>query len=182
MRALSSFLVVACLPCVITLKVRPPPNRPPSLPRRQVLQTAAAAAVAGIATGAPAWAEPPTELVWPTELAPELVWQPKSANAPRAAKTSYQPTFVTYLARFLLNYDRSSAGWWRAQASGLPVSLDRKGLKAIRYKQFGQFSESVEVGLQNYQGRQGVRNLFSLLRSRYGTSPQGKVQLALVRI
>ena len=177
-----------CLQCATAMTVRPPPPRPPlSLPRRQVLQTAAAA-VAGMALGAPALAADTAssapeykELVegW-NSGEQELVWAPKSANAPRVAKTSYQPTFVTYLARFLLNYDRSSAGWWRAQASGLPVTLDKKGLKAIRYKQFGQFSESVDVGLQNYQGKQGVRNLFSLLRSRYGTSPQGKVQLALV--
>ena len=60
------------------------------------------------------------------------------------------------------------------------MSLDRQSLKTIREKQFGQFSESVEVGLQNYQGQNGVRSLFSLLRSRYGTTAAAKVQLALL--
>ena len=65
-------------------------------------------------------------------------------------------------------------------ARGLPVTLSRDELRAIRSKQFGQFSESVEVGLQNYQGMAGVRSLFSVPRSRYGTTAAAKVQLALL--
>ena len=68
---------------------------------------------------------------------------------------------MTYLARFLLNYDKGSAGWWSDQLRGLPLDLERSSLRSIRERQFGQFSESVEVGLQKYQGRDGVRQLFS---------------------
>ena len=64
--------------------------------------------------------------------------------------------------------------------AGLPLSQQPQQLKTIRERQFGQFSESVEVGLQRYQGKAGVRSLFSYLRSRYGTSPQAKLQLALL--
>lgn len=94
--------------------------------------------------------------------------------------TSYQPTFITYLSRFLLNYDRSSADWWRGQLRGVPLSLEREQLRSIRERQFGQFSASVEVGLQKYQGKAGVRSLFSFLRFRYGETKQAKLQLALL--
>ena len=109
-----------------------------------------------------------------------MLWIPKADAPVKAVITSYQPTFVTYLSRFLLNYDRSSATWWRDQLRNVPVSLGRQQLSSIREKQFGQFSESVEVGLQTYQGKDGVRSLFNFLRYRYGTSGQAKLQLALL--
>ena len=142
--------------------------------RRTALQTAAAAAL--VATVPPARA---SEL---GQLDGGMVWIPKSEAPAKAARitTSYQPTFITYLSRFLLNYDRTSANWWRNQLAGLPLSQQPQQLKTIRERQFGQFSESVEVGLQRYQGKAGVRSLFSYLRSRYGTSPQAKLQLALL--
>lgn len=108
-----------------------------------------------------------------------MVYIPKS-DVPKVVKTSYQPTFITYLSRFLLNYDRSSADWWRGQLRGVPLSLEREQLRSIRERQFGEFSESVEVGLQKYQGKAGVRSLFSFLRYRYGSSGQAKLQLALL--
>ena len=109
-----------------------------------------------------------------------MVWIPKAEAPARAVVTSYQPTFITYLSRFLLNYDSSSANWWRDQLRSIPLSLERQQLTALRERQFGQFSESVEVGLQRYQGKAGVRALFSFLKSRYGSSPAAKLQLALL--
>lgn len=107
-----------------------------------------------------------------------MLWIPKAQACTK--KTSFQPLFITYLSRFLLNYDKSSATWWRNQLQDLPLSLERDKLSSIREEQFGQFSESVEVGLQKYQGKAGVRALFSFLRSRYGKSVQAKLQLALL--
>ncbi|KOO32382.1 hypothetical protein Ctob_002315 [Chrysochromulina tobinii] len=109
-----------------------------------------------------------------------LEWEPRSSIPRLTEKTSYQPRFITYLARFLLNFDRGSAAWWAEQSRQLPVGLNREALRAVRERQFGQFSESVEVGLVRYQGQQGVRVLFSLMRSRYGKTPLAKVQLALL--
>ena len=106
-----------------------------------------------------------------------MVWVPKGTV--KVVKTSYQPTFITYLSRFLLNYDKSSANWWRSQLRDLPLNLKREQLSSIRKQQFGQFSESVEVGLQRYEGKAGVRSLFSFLRTRYGTTAQAKLQLTL---
>jgi len=145
----------------------------PAVNRRTVLQTAAVATAGALAPSV-AFAES------------DLVWQPLSQAPVKVAKTSYQPVFVTYLARFLLNFDKGSAGWFADQMGDLPLSLDSReqlslsALRSIRERQFGQFSESVEVGLQKFQGRTGVRQLFSVLRSRYGSTTQAKLQLALL--
>ena len=147
----------------------PAPSR---LDRRTALQTAAAA-LAVVAA-------PPVRAAEDLVDGGGLVWAPRSTAPAKAVKTSYQPTFVTYLSRFLLNYDLSSANWFRDQLRSLPLTLEREQLRSLREKQFGQFSESVEVGLQRYQGKAGVRALFSFLRSRYGTSAQARLQLALL--
>lgn len=107
------------------------------------------------------------------------MWEPRG-ELPARVNSSYKPAFITYLARFLLNFDSGSAQWWDTQARGLPVDMSRVDLLKTRQRQFGQFSESVEVGLLRYQGKAGVRELFSLLRSRYGVSREGKLQLALL--
>ena len=105
--------------------------------RRTALQTAGVAGVATLAaSGAP--------LAQATELDGGMLYV-KAAEVKKVT-TSYQPTFITYLSRFLLNYDRSSADWWRGQLRGVPLSLEREQLRSIRERQFGQFSASVEVG------------------------------------
>jgi len=157
--------------CRCQPEISPSQKASSQLPRRQMLQAAALSTAGLLAAGVPTKS---------AAVPYELVWQPRSSTPVGSVRTSYAPTFITYLARFLLNYDRGSAGWWVDQARGLPVSLDRSALKSIREKQFGQFSESIEVGLQKYQGKHGVVALFTVLRNRYGTSPRGKVQLALL--
>ena len=131
--------------------------------RRTALQTAGMATLA--ASGAP--------LAQATELDGGMLYV--KADQVSKVTTSFQPTFITYLSRFLLNYDQSSADWWRGQLRGVPLSLEREQLRSIRERQFGQFSASVEVGLQKYQGRKGVRSLFSFLNFRYGQTRQAKL-------
>ena len=59
--------------------------------------------------------------------------------------------------------------------------LAGRQLSSLRERQFGQFSQSVEIrAAKAFQGKAGVRSLFSFLRSRYGTSAQAKLQLALL--
>ncbi len=87
---------------------------------------------------------------------------------------------MAYLARFLLNFDAGSAEWWAENGKGLPLDLDRDALRTLRQREFGQFSESVEVGLQQFGGANGPRQLFLLLLSRYGSTPLGKLQIALL--
>lgn len=99
----------------------------------------------------------------------------------RNGSTRYRKAFVAYLARFLLNFDSGSAEWWADQAKGLEYrGIDRDALRTLRQKEFSQFSESVEVGLQRFSGKEGPRELFSLLRSRYGKSRAGQYQIALL--
>ena len=163
---------------------REPPGRCPvlrmmALRRREVIGLGAAALTACTSAALAEQDLPEEDL--PT-YAPYgvLEWEPRSSIPRLTEKTSYQPRFITYLARFLLNFDRGSAAWWAEQSRQLPVGLNREALRAVRERQFGQFSESVEVGLVRYQGQQGVRLLFSLMRSRYGKTPLAKVQLALL--
>ncbi|KAL1528483.1 hypothetical protein AB1Y20_009826 [Prymnesium parvum] len=174
-------LSLLLLPCVLatphTVKLHPhwPSHapRPPTLSRR-------AASVAGV-VGALSLLPLPTRAATSTiyEESTKLVWEPRGKLPPRVP-SSYKPFFITYLARFLLNYDSGSALWWDRQARALPVDMTREELRTARRAQFGQFAESVEVGLLRYQGKEGVRQLFSLLRSRYGVSREGKLQLALL--
>ena len=150
-----------------TSAVRAPPRRAPELKqkapvlsRRAVCQLAGGA---GILAGLPS----PGFGSSVYEESTKLVWEPRGKLPPRSTiSSSYKPFFITYLARFLLNYDESSAQWWDVQARALPVGVSTIELRKLRQKQFGQFAESVEIGLLRYQGRDGVRQLFSLLRSR----------------
>ena len=116
------------------------------------------------------------------------MWTPKAEVGARLVDEGYSgyayPTrFVTYLARFLLNYDEGSAEWWRTQGAALPLGVDRATLKELRSQQFGKFSESVQVGLRQFgqkKNDKGPRILYSLLRARYGDSRQAKMQLAIL--
>lgn len=41
-------------------------------------------------------------------------------------------------------------------------------MESVRRDQFAEFAKAVQVGLLDYQGPQGVKALFSLMKSRYG--------------
>lgn len=109
-----------------------------------------------------------------------LVWQPSSEVRGKGAGSSYPVRFTTYLTRFLLNFDPPSREWWVEQGAKLPLQAKRESLVELRSRQFSQYSESVQLGLSNFAGPTGTRQLYSLLRSRYGVSRQGKLQLAIL--
>ena len=155
-------------------------NVPPAtLSRRAAVATTAAAVLLPSASRAEG-----EEVAWGAQvLAPDLVWQPRTKIVgTKVAKgaTPYPTPFITYLSRFLLNFDESSAQWWALRAAEIPRGLSRDELLALRQKQFGQFSESVELGTRQFSGAKGSRLLFSLLRSRYGGSQLGKLQIAML--
>ena len=55
------------------------------------------------------------EVAWGAEqFAPDLVWQPREQVARKAVSgaAQYPTRFITYLSRFLLNFDEASAQWW----------------------------------------------------------------------
>lgn len=41
-------------------------------------------------------------------------------------------------------------------------------VEAVRRDQFAEFAKAVQVGLLDYQGSQGIKSFFSLMKSRYG--------------
>ncbi|KAL3934982.1 MAG: hypothetical protein SGBAC_009411 [Bacillariaceae sp.] len=51
----------------------------------------------------------------------------------------YETRFITYLARFLLEFDPSAKAWWIKEAGSRPEE-----------EQFAEFAESVEIGLADY--------------------------------
>lgn len=59
----------------------------------------------------------------------------------------YDTRFITYLSRFLLNYDTAASSFWNEQ------KFESKGKMSIESQQklrFAEFAESVEVGLADY--------------------------------
>jgi hypothetical protein len=98
-----------------------------------------------------------------------LPWQTNPVNkrsgiTVRAAESTYNIAFATYLSRFLLHFDAAIQSWWFSQK--LPKD---KPADQVRREQFGALSASVEVGLQAYPGNEGARQLLDLLLARYCT-------------
>ncbi len=117
----------------------------------------------------------------------KLEWAPRSGlpRAPDASsaggtQNAYPPLFVTYLTRFLLNFDSGSQQWWADQIATLPLTTSREALVSLRSSHFAAYTQSVNGGLQQFGGDGGPRQLYSLLRSRYGVSKQARLQLAIL--
>jgi len=84
-----------------------------------------------------------------------------------AEKAGYNVRFVTYLSRFLLVFDIDCQKWWYSRAQDIPRRAPESQVSEIRLKQFGAFSASVEVGLQEYRGPEGPARLMTSLLQRY---------------
>lgn len=82
----------------------------------------------------------------------------------------YPIPFITYLSRFLLVFDDACQRYWYTQARAIPPNSGREEVERIRFRQFGQFAASVEVGLMDFEGKDGVENLMDSLVERYGPS------------
>ncbi|CAM9631969.1 unnamed protein product, partial [Ectocarpus sp. 4 AP-2014] len=138
--------------------------------------------------GASGMASASTELGEPLDEI--LVWSPKSEIMKRAKSTggrtatgtneTYPVRFVTYLARFLLNYDKASRQLWDRMATTIPINFSTLEVEAVRRDQFAEFAKAVQVGLLDFQGPQGIKAFFSLMRSRYGQGEECKRQLAIL--
>ena len=59
----------------------------------------------------------------------------------------YETRFITYLSRFLLNYDPAAKTWWGEQDFSGNAKVSGETQKKLR---FAEFAESVEVGLAAY--------------------------------
>lgn len=90
-----------------------------------------------------------------------------------AEQVGYNVRFVTYLSRFLLCFDQDCQRWWYNRASDLPRTATADEVKALRLQQFGAFSASVEVGLQEYRDANGgPATLLQSLLKRYCPAPE----------
>ena len=87
-----------------------------------------------------------------------------------AEKAGYNVRFVTYLSRFLLNFDADCQRWWYARAQDLSRrwTATADEITQQRLQQFAAFAASVEVGLQAYEGPNGPAQLLQSLTERYG--------------
>lgn len=102
-----------------------------------------------------------------------IEWSPSPLNKRsgitlKAAEETYNVRFITYLSRILLNFDEECQRWWYKRASDIPRTASIDQVESIRLNQFGAFSASVEVGLQEYQGLNGPKLLMKNLLLRYG--------------
>jgi len=84
-----------------------------------------------------------------------------------AEKSGYNVQFVTYLSRFLLSFDTDCQRWWYQRAADIPRRASSEEVNSLRLKQFGAFSASVEVGLQEYRDANGPQRLMDSVLKRY---------------
>eukprot|EP00815_Leptocylindrus_aporus_P000527 CAMPEP_0116067676 /NCGR_PEP_ID=MMETSP0322-20121206/11191_1 /TAXON_ID=163516 /ORGANISM="Leptocylindrus danicus var. apora, Strain B651" /LENGTH=976 /DNA_ID=CAMNT_0003554609 /DNA_START=139 /DNA_END=3066 /DNA_ORIENTATION=- len=90
-------------------------------------------------------------------------------------KGYFSVKFVTYLSRFLINFDADCQRWWYARAADIPRDSTVEQVNQMRLRQFGAFSASVEVGLQEYEDEEGPGRLLRSLLKRF--CPQTKEEL-----
>ena len=82
----------------------------------------------------------------------------------------YPLSFISYLSRFLLVFDDRCQRYWYTQAQAIPPKSGQEEVEQIRFRQFGQFAASVEVGLMDFERMDGVERLMDSLVERYGPS------------
>lgn len=111
-----------------------------------------------------------------------LQWVSKDAISPGETtfmERVYTLPFITYLARFLLNYDRGSGEWWDAQILAIPSSIAEIDQLEMRNRSFSQFSASVSYGLRRYCKKNGPEILLESLIKQYGGDAEACRHLAI---
>ncbi|GAB5036555.1 mitochondrial phosphate carrier protein 2 [Nannochloropsis oceanica] len=96
------------------------------------------------------------------------------------AQKTYPVRFVTYLTRFLVNFDEDDKALWAKLAKDIPFTYKEAEVEATRRRQFAAIADSAEIGLYDYQGPEGVQRLFDLLKDRYGQTSTARRQLAIL--
>lgn len=82
-----------------------------------------------------------------------------------SAKT-YNVPFVNYLTRYIINYDPRWQGWWTLRQEAHVTQSTEQAARLLE-GELQRFAGSVEYGLSNYQGPQGVKRLFAELELNY---------------
>ena len=177
----------------VALPLAPAALHTPAVRRRDVVGAAAGSSLLVPTTAALAATSAPMvtrvdSLVW--NRAAEV--NPTSC-IPANARKAFGPKFVNYLARFLLAYDSQTRRLWRERARELPFNWDEKKIAEARVLQLGELAGSIELSLCEFTPAEGkwadpltpkdaarVRQLLTLLRSRYGNRSDALRQLALL--
>ena len=147
-----------------------------AMTRRMLFASSLIAAGAGLAGGAADAAPGGGGMMLSSES--KLQWEVTPVNKRTgvtvfdAEKSGYNVRFVTYLSRFLLAFDQDCQRWWYARAADIPRTASAEQVNEYRLRQFGAFSASVEVGLQEYRDESSVlgdgpRALLTSLVKRY---------------
>ncbi len=178
-------LFIALLSAVHSARPRAAVTRPRGAVTRRAACLSAGALLVGrpqnCAAASAEATEPPlayfrfasTSPVWTTE-----------ASVAAAPQRIYNPKFVAYLARLLLNFDRASQSWWQDQTNRPFVASgtlrDDPELQRKQAEDFQKLQASISLGLRGFQGPTGVSRLFELLRARFGGTEFGDRQVALL--
>ena len=116
-----------------------------------------------------------------TSSSQSLLWVKDPINPKRssirvsdAENLGYNLSFVTYLSRFLLSFDPVAQAWWINKAQEIQRAGGANAF-AIRQRHFGEFSASVELGLQGFGGEDGPARLMDQLVSRYTMTASNNV-------
>ena len=142
----------------------------PTTSRRLFLTSALALAAGSAAAGPSLAADLP---LYDSTSSRSLPWETSPINkrsgvtAWDAEKAGYTVAFVTYLARFLLNFDPGCQQWWFSTKI-ISQAKTAEAVEAIRLDQFAAFAASVEVGLQEYERADGPSRLLQSLLRKYG--------------
>ena len=110
-----------------------------------------------------------------------LRWVDESVDPQQFADVlrTFNLPFVTYLARFLLNYDPTSRAWWDGRVAEIERRLSPELVRSARLALFAEFAASVQYGLRRYAGAGGVSALFDTLVRAHGAFPERRRHLAL---
>lgn len=138
---------------------RSPPPRPPHVKREVTRREAAAGLVGGslgiygIVKSAQDMAarqakDPATRtFVWNDNVGDML----KDADELFRAEEVYPLPFITYLSRFLLNFDPRCRTWWLNDVeAAVPESFSKEQRRRLLFRHLAEFSTSVEYGLRSY--------------------------------
>ncbi|KAL7535934.1 hypothetical protein ACHAXR_006814 [Thalassiosira sp. AJA248-18] len=87
-------------------------------------------------------------------------------------KVNYQQSPINKRSGVTLSEPVQCQQWWYTQAQAIPPKSSKEDVENMRLRQFGQFAASVEVGLIDFEGKdgEGVKKLIDSLVKRYGPS------------
>ena len=149
--------------------------------RRSLLKTVTVAGAAVVLAGPRAASAARDDGWWGAEGILDWVANDRqqTAVASRVSSAYYSAEFVTYLSRFLLNFDGSCAAWWAQQVANVPPSYGERRREEALAAKFESFSSSVEYGLRRYPGASGRVALLRSLTAQHGDDVEKRRHLAL---